>query len=137
MPGPALQVEGARQLRASLKRAGLSVQDLKDAHRAVADLVKAEAHRRAPRSPRGSNRGPSGSLARSLRPSGTQTAAQVRAGGKRLPYAGPVHFGHPRRHIRPNPFISEAAAATERTWTGTYLAALEHIVGTIEGTHTP
>ena len=33
MPEPALRVEGARTLRATLKRAGIGVQDLKAAHK--------------------------------------------------------------------------------------------------------
>ena len=43
MPEPAVRVEGARTLRASLKAAGLGVQDLKDAHKVVADQVLAAA----------------------------------------------------------------------------------------------
>jgi len=123
--GPALQVDGARQLRASLRRAGLSVQDLKDAHRAVAETVKAEA---APRAPRRTGR-----LAASVRASGTQSAAIVRAGKKAVPYAGPIHWGWPARNITAQPWLAETAQRTEHKWTATYLDALEHIIDTIEG----
>lgn len=122
---PALRVDGARQLRASLKRAGISVQDLKDAHKAAADIVKAEAEPRAPRR--------TGRLAASVRASGTQSAAVVRAGRKAVPYAGPIHWGWPARNIAANPWIFEAAQRTESTWTRTYLAAVEQIIDTIEG----
>jgi len=124
-----VQVEGARQLRATLKKAGLDVQDLKDAHRKVAEQV---AHDALPDTPRRS-----GDLARSLRPAGTQTAAIVRAGRKAVPYAAAIHWGSPRQHIKPQPWIYNAAQRTQNTWTGTYLAALETIIDAIEGVPTP
>lgn len=49
-----------------------------------------------------------GRLAATLRASGTQKSARVRAGFKRVPYAGVVHFGWPARNIRPQPFLYEA-----------------------------
>lgn len=129
MPAPAIEVEGARQLRASLKRAGLDVQDLKNAHRAVAELVK---DRAAPKAPRRT-----GALARSLRAAGTQREAIVRAGGARVPYANPIHWGWPRRHIAAQRFISDAVLANEDPALDIYLHALESIIDKIEGTHTP
>lgn len=125
MPAPALQVEGARQLRASLKRAGLDVADLKAAHAQVAEQVKQAAAPRAPRR--------TGALAASMRSSGTQSAALVRAGRARVPYAGPIHWGWPRRHIAAQPWIYEAAQRTQDSWEGTYLGALEQIIDRIEG----
>jgi hypothetical protein len=125
MPGPALQVEGARQLRASLKRAGLDVQDLKAAHRAVADMVARESRASAPHR--------TGRLAASVRGAGTQREAIVRAGRKTVPYAGPIHWGWPSRHIAAQPWLYETAQRTEHTWAGTYLDALEHIIDRIEG----
>jgi hypothetical protein len=129
MAGPALEVDGARQLRASLKRAGLSVQDLKDAHRQVAELVAAKAVPDAPRR--------TGRLASTVRPAGTQSAAIVRAGSARVPYAGPIHWGHPSRGIAAQPWLAEAAEDTQDTWETTYLKALEAIIETVEGTTTP
>lgn len=127
--GPAVRVEGARQLRASLKRAGLDVQDLKDAHRKVAEQV---AHDALPDTPRRS-----GALARSLRPAGTQSAAVVRAGRASVPYAAAIHWGSPKQHIRAQSWIYNAAQRTQNTWTGTYLSALELIIDAIEGAPTP
>ena len=128
MATPPLQVVGGRELRASLKRAGVDVQDLKDAHRAVAELVDSRA---APNAPRRTGR-----LASSQRPAGTQGAAIVRAGGARVPYGPPIHWGWPDRNIRAQPWILDAAEATEDAWTGTYLQAIEAIVNSIEGTTT-
>jgi hypothetical protein len=129
MPGPVMRVEGARTLRASLKAAGLSVQDLKDAHRQVADQVLAASRPVAPHR--------TGRLAASMRASGTQTAAIVRAGGARVPYAGPIHWGWPARHIKAQPWLADTAASTQSTWEGTYLSALEHIIDSIEGAPGP
>jgi hypothetical protein len=63
-----------------------------------------------------------------MRSSGTQGAAIVRAGGARVPYAGPIHWGWPRRHITARPWLADTAARTQPTWEATYLAALEHII---------
>jgi len=125
----AIEVDGARQLRASLKRAGLDVQDLKDAHRAVAEMVK---DRAAPAAPRRTGR-----LAGSLRAAGTQREAIVRAGGARVPYANPIHWGWPARHIAAQRFISDAVLRNEDPALDMYLHALETIIDKIEGTHTP
>lgn len=122
---PAIRVEGLRQLKASMKRAGIDVQDLKDAHKAAAELVQRAAQPRAPRR--------SGRLAASMRSAGTQSAAIVRAGGARTPYAGPIHWGWPARHIVAQPWIAEAAEQTEPAWAHTYMAAIEAVVNAIEG----
>jgi hypothetical protein len=51
----------------------------------------------------------SGKLQRSIRPGATQKKGFVRAGtGVRVPYAGPIHYGWLRHHIRPNPFLYRA-----------------------------
>lgn len=126
---PSLEVDGARQLRRTLKDAGVSVQDLKDAHREVAELV---AQRAAPNAPRRTGR-----LADSVRPAGTQSAAIVRAGRAALPYAGPIHWGWPAHHITAQPWIAEAAETSQNTWEHLYLQAIEHIIRTVEGTTTP
>lgn len=120
-----MRVEGARRLRATLKAAGVSVQDLKDAHKEVADLVARAAAPAAPRA--------SGALADSVRTAGTASAAIVRAGGARLPYAGPIHWGWPARNIRAQPWLADAAAETDTAWQGVYLQAVEAIIATVEG----
>jgi hypothetical protein len=124
MSSPALRIDGGRKLRAELKRAGVDVQDLKDAHRAVADLVK---DRAAPAAPRRTGR-----LAGDMRAAGQQGGAVVSVGRKSVPYAGPIHWGWPSRHIRANPWIWEAAQDTEEQWTTQYLRAIEAIVNSIE-----
>jgi hypothetical protein len=127
--GPALQVDGLRTLRRTLKAAGVSLQDLKDAHAQVANLVVRAAEPAAPRR--------SGALAATMRGSGTQAAAVVRAGRASVPYAGPIHWGWPARHIKAQPWIYDAAQNSQDQWTGLYLAALEKIIDGIEGAPGP
>lgn len=120
-----LQVEGARQLRASLKRAGVSLADLRAAHADVAALVASRARPRAPRR--------TGRLDTTTRSSGTQTAAIVRAGTAGVPYAGPIHWGWPSRGIDAQPWIADTAADTHTQWEGMYMNALEKIINQVEG----
>jgi hypothetical protein len=134
---PAVEVEGLRTLRRTLKTAGLDLQDLKDAHDEVAQLVVRRSDPYAPRSARGSNRGPSGTLAATVRGSGVQSGAVVRLGRATVPQAGPIYWGHPARHIVGRQWVHETAAATQGEWTGTYLAALEDIIDKIEGAPGP
>jgi hypothetical protein len=131
MPGssPVATVEGLRTLRRSLKAAGVSLQDLKDAHAQVAQLVVSAAAPNAPHR--------TGALAASTRGSGTQSAAIVRAGRASVPYAGPIHWGWPSRHIKAQPWLYDAAVASQEQWTGVYLTALQHIIDDIEGAPGP
>jgi hypothetical protein len=122
---PVLQVDGARQLRATLKAAGDDLEDLKAVHATVARYVALRAAAMAPRR--------SGRLAASVRGNQAKTAATVRAGGARVPYANPIHWGWPRRHIASNPFLVNAAHTTEPTWTKYYLREVERIVGKVHG----
>ena len=122
-----VQVEGARQLRASMKRAGQDMTQMNAAHKIASSIVAADAKRRAPVR--------TGRLAGTIRAAGTRTRAEVRAGFARVPYAGPIHWGWPRKGIRPSLFLTTAAAATEPGWTMAYRAEVERILGQIEGTH--
>lgn len=126
---PVVSVEGARTLRRTLKAAGVGLQDLKDAHAAVARLVVTAAAPNAPHR--------TGALAATTRPAGTQTAAIVRAGFASVPYAGPIHWGWPSRHITARPWLYEAAVDSQEQWTGVYLSALQQIIDTVEGAPGP
>lgn len=127
-----VRMEGTKQLRAALKQAGDDLSDMKEAHAKIARMVAQVASGRAPV-------GPTGRLAASVRGSGTKTASVVRAGGAKVPYAGPVHWGWPRRYaygerigpIVPQPFLADAAAYTEPKWIGMYLDDLQAIMDKI------
>ena len=119
-----VQVVGARQLRRALTAAGDDLEDLKAANRAVAGLVVASARPATPHR--------SGVLAGSVRGSGTKTAAVVRAGSARVPYAGVIEYGWPARHITAQPWLIDTGRATESRWTQLYLDAVNKIIETID-----
>lgn len=128
-----LRVDGARELRASLKAAGRGVQDLKDAHKKVADVVAREA---APHAPVGPPEG--GHIRDTVRTAGTQSAAIVRIGRARNPYGRPLHWGTPHRGIPAQPWVYDAAKRTSTEWFGIYADSIQHIIDTtVEGTPHP
>lgn len=119
------EVEGGKQLRRTLKAAGVSLASLKNVHKAAAALAAAAAARKAPRV--------TGRLAGNVRAGATQRAGIVRAGGARIPYAGPIHWGWSKRNISANPFMVDAAKQTEPQWVQLYADYTEKALETIEG----
>lgn len=123
MPAPVVQVIGAAQLRRTLRAAGQDLTDLKRVHAEVGRIVVAAAH--APTR--------TGALAASIRAGSAATSATVRAGGARVPYAGPIHWGWPARGIAAQPFLADAAQRTEPRWTEVYLAEVNRIIDQVQG----
>lgn len=109
---PILEVEGGRELRRALKGIEDGIANLKATHARIAAMVTPRAKTDAPIL--------TGALAGSIRGSGTASAAIVRAGGARLPYGGPIHWGWPARNITGQPFLSDAGKETEPVWTAMY-----------------
>jgi hypothetical protein len=124
---PGIQVEGAKELRRDLKRAGDKelVDELKAAHREAAETVADAARPLVPVQ--------SGKLLRSVRAGATATSGVVRAGKVAVPYAGPVHFGWPARHITPQPFLYDALDRRRDEVVGVYKDRIAALVGRIEG----
>lgn len=84
---PTIAVEGAKELARDFRAAGKRASELSGAYRAIARELVPPAQREAPRR--------TGRLAASTRGGGTKTAAILRAGSARVPWAGPIHFGNP------------------------------------------
>lgn len=124
-PNAGIRVEGAANLRRTMRKAGDDLGDLQEAHAAAAAIAGARARETAPQR--------TGRLASSVRWSGAKATATVRAGGASVPYAMPIHWGWPARGIPAQPFISEAARATESAWTAVYEAAVEAILHRVKG----
>ena len=122
---PLVEVRGAKELRASMKAAGESLEDMKEANAAVGAIVAPAAQGLAPVT--------SGALAGSIRPTRAVGGVSIKAGGASIPYAGPIHWGWPKRNIKPHPFLSDAGTSTEDQWTEVYLEALNQILERIEG----
>ncbi len=125
MPRPLMRVDGARQLRASMKAAGHDLSDLNAVNKQTAGMVAQRASGTAPRR--------SGALAATMRPAGTRAAAMVRAGTAAVPYGPVIHFGWPDRNIEPQPWVYEAAVETEPEWTTFYETAIAAIVDRSRG----
>ena len=122
MPAALVRVDGAARLRQTMKAAGLKLRDLSAVNRRTAAKVVQAA---APGTPRRS-----GALAASVKPSGTQRVASARSN---LVYAPVVHYGWPGRGQAAQPWLFEAATATEPEWTGYYEAEIDKLLGTIKG----
>ncbi len=126
MAQPAIRVEGGRELRRAFREAGDDMSDLRELHKRLADDVADTAKTKTPIR--------SGRLQRSIRGSGTKTAARVRAGNNRksgptsVPYAGPIHFGWGARGIRPQPFMYEALDDRRQQVIETYNRQVREII---------
>lgn len=125
---PLVEIEGARELRRQLRAAGDDMEDLKEINRAAAEIAAGAARMRAPRD--------SGALAGDIRASGTKTAGVIRAGRKRLPYAGPIEWGWPARGIAPHPYLTAGAKATEPVWVPMYEKAVKNALDKVKGKRT-
>lgn len=126
------RVDGARELRRALRKAGLDLKsDIREAHKTVASTVVSRARVLCPVAPVSMASAKPGLLRDSLRPGSTQTAAIGRAGGKRVPYANPIHWGWHKRNIRPNLFLTRAASETEPQWVREYEKKFDDILDKI------
>jgi hypothetical protein len=108
-----ITVEGGRQLRKALADLDPKLDDLKDAHQRVANIVAQAAKGRVPRR--------SGRLAGTIRGNRAKSRAQVKAGGARVRYAGVIEWGWPKRNIPAQHYLVYAAHTTEPLWQRIYL----------------
>lgn len=128
---PLITVEGGRQLRATMRRAGMDMQRMKDAHAATARVAQQGITAKAPKK--------TGAMASTIRSSGTMSYAVVRAGFKSRPYAGPNNWGWPanaggiRGSFGGEHWMYAGARATESAWVAVYAAEVQKIANTIRG----
>lgn len=115
--GPAIVVEGDRELRAALNGVEDGLKDLSATNSRVANVVAPVARRYAPRL--------TGRLGESVRGEGTRDGAQV---GTDVTYGWPVHSGVPARGIAGVPFVTEAWDKTEPLWTGMYAHDVQGLI---------
>lgn len=120
-----VSVQGLSRLRRDLRKAGEGLEDLKAANAAAAAIVAAAAEARAPRR--------TGRLAASVRGNRAASRASVSAGRASVPYAGPIHYGWPARHIEAQPFVIDAAQATESAWLPAYERDLDRVAHSLDG----
>jgi hypothetical protein len=127
MPGGAsVRVEGAAELKRTLLAAGLSLEDLKATNQRVVDRLLPLIVARTPV-------GKTHRLVGSVRGSGTKTAAITRAGGAKVPYARPIHWGWPARHIAPQRFAWDVLVNYRELWEAMYENECERVLDSVKG----
>ncbi|MFC9739155.1 HK97-gp10 family putative phage morphogenesis protein [Streptomyces noursei] len=121
-----VRVEGLNELKRALRQ--LRDTELNKKVRAVnkeaAEIVKPEARKTAPnhtRTAKDAKRYKPGKLEKSITVIASANSAAIKAGSaSRVPYAGAIHFGYPKRRIRPNRFLYRAMARTSDQVSDTY-----------------
>jgi len=100
MSKDSIRVSGLNQAIRALKDVGVPASEIAAAGKDAAEIVAGEARSLVPVK--------TGKLRGSIRTATQQRKAIVRAGGARVPYANPIHWGWFRRGIKPNQFFSRA-----------------------------
>jgi carbon monoxide dehydrogenase subunit G len=100
MSKDSIRVSGLNQAIRALKDIGVPASEIAAAGKDAAEIVAGEARSLVPVK--------TGKLRGSIRTATQQRKAIVRAGGARVPYANPIHWGWFRRGIKPNQFFSRA-----------------------------
>lgn len=121
----ALFVAGQRRFVQTMRRAGADMDELREVNRAAAQVARPAVQARVPRK--------TGRLARTVRVGATRKAGVVRAGTRAVPYAGPVNYGWPARHIRGVQYANDGVAATEPQWTRLYEDFVKKVMNQVEG----
>lgn len=100
MPAGGVRVTGLAALQKDLHALGVDLDDMKDVMGELAAEGARLAARFAPRR--------TGRLAATIKGNRAKNAAIVKAGSKRISYAGPVNYGWPQRNIAPASFMQQA-----------------------------
>jgi hypothetical protein len=95
-----IRVRGLNEAVRALKLVGVPAKEISQAGADAGEIVANEARTLVPVR--------SGALKGSIRVAKLQRRIVVRAGGAKVPYANPIHWGWFRRGILPNPFFSKA-----------------------------
>lgn len=123
-----LRIEGGRQLRSTLKKAGLDMKDLTAVNRSAAQAVLPLAKSSTPLGPPRA-----GHMKTTVRVGATQRAGLIRVGNKTKPYPGAIHWGWPARNIKAQPWLTNAAKATESKWLDLYWDKLNKTIDSVKG----
>ena len=127
-----IEVKGAKELRRALRLLGDKelTQELKQAHKAAGEVVAETARSLVPAR--------TGRLRASIKSAAVARGVKVVAGGGKVLYAGPIHFGWPTRPnkargwrggpIRPQPFLYDAADRRIADVVGIYQLRINSIV---------
>lgn len=117
-----IEVKGDRELARALDGMAGDVKSMDKAATDAGRVVAADAQRRAPRR--------TGRLRSSITTRIEGSAVTV---GTDVRYGMPVHQGVPSHHMQPQPFLTDALAATQPQVQATYAGELDRIVNTNAG----
>lgn len=117
--GLQIRITGLSKTLKAMEAAGTDAESMRDLMHAIGMIVVGAARPRTPVL--------TGSLAGTLRAGRGKTKAVARAGRASVPYAGPIHYGWPRRNISPQPFLV-AAFQSQR---GQVFQALDDGIGAL------
>jgi hypothetical protein len=116
-----VKVKGLRAVTKALQNVGVPNKEITDAAKRSADRVVNEAKTLAPVR--------SGALRDSIRIGARATGrVSISAGGSRVPYANPIHWGWFKRNIKPQPFFIKAIGLTRTEVYQDYLRELENLI---------
>lgn len=120
MSQPGLEIDGLNKLLRALEKLDEEAKNsFKNAGFEVGRLVAQQAAEEVPVK--------SGRLRASIRAVNTGRGAKIRAGSKKIPYAGPIHFGWPKHNIVSNQFLYRAVDKKADKALDIYLAELYQI----------
>jgi hypothetical protein len=116
-----LKVTNLREINRLIKAVGVPKAEVKKAGIESAQVVVNEARSLVPVR--------SGKLRDSIRVGATASSKiTIRAGGARVPYANPIHWGWYKRNIAPQPFFSKALGYTRDEIYNRYFEQLEKLI---------
>lgn len=121
----AVRMQGVGDFVRTMERGGVELDELKSVNRAAAEIVASAALLFVPRQ--------SGNLASTIRVTATARAGGIKFGGPRAPYANPIHWGWHRKHIRAQPFATDAAYLAEPDFVRLYQEHLDYYIDQVEG----
>lgn len=126
----AIEVRGLNQLNRALKNLGTPKAEIAMAGYEAALIVANDAKTEAPVR--------TGRLVKSIRAAKVQRGAVVRAGGARVPYANPIHWGwfYDRnnfvfKNIKPNAFFIRSMNRNYDEVLDTYIKNMEKLIGNL------
>lgn len=118
-----LNAKGLRTAAAQFRATGADMQQLKSSYKKMAGVVKNNVGHVVPVR--------SGTLKRTLRASATQKSGVVRAGTKKVVYAGVINYGWPKHNIKAQNFMQTGLSMSEAEIISLYAQAMDDALKTI------
>jgi hypothetical protein len=125
MSKDSIRVSGLNRTIRALKDIGVPASEIAAAGKDAAELVAGEARTLVPVQ--------TGALKGSIRTATQQRKAIVRAGGARVPYANPIHWGWFKRGIKPNQFFSRSITPQIDKIYKSYFDSLQRLLDKYKG----